>query len=73
MTSASVDSTTAMRMPCASTWLEATAARASRATRETGQFAKVKPLNSPHRHHHFQMPRCFCRARSDPVILNLPL
>lgn len=41
MMSASADSTTAMRMPCASTWLEATAAPVSPATLVMGQSAKV--------------------------------
>ncbi|TKS73681.1 hypothetical protein D9C73_007761 [Collichthys lucidus] len=41
MTSASADSTTATRMPCALTWSEATAAPASRATLATGQSAKL--------------------------------
>lgn len=41
MTSASADSTTATRMPCALTWSEATAAPVSRATLATGQSAKV--------------------------------
>lgn len=43
MTSVSADSTTAMRMPCASTWLEATAALVSQATRAMGRSAKVTP------------------------------
>lgn len=41
MMSASADSTTVMRTPCASTWLEATAVRVSRATLAMGQSAKV--------------------------------
>lgn len=36
-----MDSTTAMRTPYASTWLEATAARVSRATLAMGQSAKL--------------------------------
>lgn len=39
--SASAGSTTVMRMPCALTWLEATAAPVSQATLAMGQSAKV--------------------------------
>ncbi|MEQ2225158.1 hypothetical protein ILYODFUR_014780, partial [Ilyodon furcidens] len=40
MTSASADSTTAMRTPCASTWLEATAAPVNQDIQATEQSAK---------------------------------
>lgn len=44
MMNVSAGSTTVMRMPCASTWLEATAAPVNRATLAMGQSAKVSAL-----------------------------
>lgn len=41
MTNASAGSTTVMRMPCASTWSEATVAPVNQATLAMGQSAKV--------------------------------